>query len=332
MSALHLSAVVAPGRLSGKSAFRAKRTWRAPPPGSPLSAPGEPAGFLGGSAQRARERPLSWVPGSGAPSGGARTAVPPSLPLQEVHVSKQTIGKISVASKRMWCSAVADVLFLIDGSHSIGKGSFERSKHFAITVCDALDINPRRVKVGAIQFSSSPRLEFPMDAFSTQQEVKARIKRMVFKWEELRTLASEAREQHVLMAEQVEDAAHGLSSTLGGSATCTIASPVSTCLGTEQGQRLTVLRWIPDVEAVKNAGFFRAGAQAFKGTRRPALSHCPADPQIVPFIRTTFSMAPGQELMTSPSSPFWRARVAFEPAAPWPLGLASAMRSERAQQ
>lgn len=45
------------------------------------------------------------------------------------------------------------------------------------------------------------------------------------RWEELRTLASEPREQHVLMAEQVEDAAHGLSSTLGSSATCTIASP-----------------------------------------------------------------------------------------------------------
>lgn len=40
-----------------------------------------------------------------------------------------------------------DVLFLIDGSHSIGKGSFERAKHFAITVCDALDINPERVSV-----------------------------------------------------------------------------------------------------------------------------------------------------------------------------------------
>lgn len=45
----------------------------------------------------------------------------------------------------MWCSAAVDILFLIDGSHSIGKGSFERAKHFAITVCDALDINPERV-------------------------------------------------------------------------------------------------------------------------------------------------------------------------------------------
>ncbi|KAI4530482.1 hypothetical protein MG293_019371 [Ovis ammon polii] len=216
--------------------------------------------------------------------------VPPSLPLQEVHVSKEIIGKISVASKMMWCSAAVDILFLMDGSHSVGKGSFERSKHFAITVCDALDINPRKVRVGAVQFSSAPRLEFPLDAFSTQQEVKAKIKRMVFKggrtetslalkyllhkgfpggrnasvpqiliivtdgrsqghvalpakqlkqrgvtvfsvgirfprWEELHSLASDPREQHVLMAEQVDDAANGLFSTLSSSAICTTASP-----------------------------------------------------------------------------------------------------------
>lgn len=48
-------------------------------------------------------------------------------------------------SPAVWCSAAVDVLFLIDGSHSIGKGSFERAKHFAITVCATLDINPERV-------------------------------------------------------------------------------------------------------------------------------------------------------------------------------------------
>lgn len=52
----------------------------------------------------------------------------------------------------MWCSAAVDVLFLMDGSHSVGKGSFERSKHFAITVCDALDINPRKVSLSLIVF------------------------------------------------------------------------------------------------------------------------------------------------------------------------------------
>ncbi|XP_047618066.1 von Willebrand factor A domain-containing protein 2 [Phacochoerus africanus] len=215
---------------------------------------------------------------------------PPSLSLQEIHVSKEIVGKISAASKMMWCSAAVDILFLIDGSHSIGKGSFERSKHFAITVCDALDVDPARVRVGAVQFGSTPRLEFPLDAFSTQQEVKAEIKRMAFKggrtetglalkyllrkgfpggrnasvpqvllivtdgrsqghvaepaeqlkqrdvtvfavgirfprWEELHILASEPTEQHVLMAEQVEDAANGLFSSLSSSAICTVTSP-----------------------------------------------------------------------------------------------------------
>ncbi|XP_073760272.1 von Willebrand factor A domain-containing protein 2 isoform X2 [Callorhinus ursinus] len=213
-----------------------------------------------------------------------------SHPLQEVHVSRETTGKISAANKMMQCSAAVDVLFLIDGSHSVGKRSFERSKHFAIMVCDALDINPERVRVGALQFSSAPRLEFRLDSFSSQQEVKAKIKRMVFKggrtdtglalkyllrkgfpggrnasvpqilvvstdgrsqgqvatpaeqlkergvtifavgvrfprWEELHTLASEPKEQHVLMAEQAEDATNGLLSTLSKSAVCTVASP-----------------------------------------------------------------------------------------------------------
>lgn len=39
-----------------------------------------------------------------------------------------------------------------------------------------------QVRVGAMQFSSAPRLEFPLDTLSSQQEVKAKIKRMVFKY------------------------------------------------------------------------------------------------------------------------------------------------------
>ncbi|CAO2585923.1 von Willebrand factor A domain-containing protein 2 [Lemmus lemmus] len=189
----------------------------------------------------------------------------------------------------MWCSAAVDILFLLDGSHSVGKGSFERSKRFAMAVCDALDISPGRVRVGALQFGSTPHLEFPLDSFSTRQEVKANIKGIAFKggrtetglalkslhrgfpggrngsvpqlliiitdgksqgpvalpakqlkergivvfavgvrfprWDELLTLASEPKEQHVLLAEQVEDATNGLLSTLSASALCTSADP-----------------------------------------------------------------------------------------------------------
>ncbi|XP_058291737.1 von Willebrand factor A domain-containing protein 2 [Hylobates moloch] len=258
--------------------------------------------------------------------------VPPSLPLQEVHVSRETIGKISAASKMMWCSAAVDILFLLDGSNSVGKGSFERSKHFAITVCDALDISPERVRVGALQFSSTPHLEFPLDSFSTQQEVKAKIKRMVFKggrtetglalkyllhrgfpggrnasvpqiliivtdgksqgdvalpakqlkergvtvfavgvrfprWEELHALASEPREQHVLLAEQVEDATNGLFSTLSSSAICSSARPEC---GVEAHpcERRTL-------EMVRE---FAGNAPCWRGSRRSRAvlaAHCP---------------------------------------------------------
>lgn len=54
----------------------------------------------------------------------------------------------------MWCSAAVDILFLLDGSHSIGKGSFERSKRFAIAACDALDISPGRVSANVTPLMS----------------------------------------------------------------------------------------------------------------------------------------------------------------------------------
>ncbi|XP_074401365.1 von Willebrand factor A domain-containing protein 2 isoform X3 [Zonotrichia albicollis] len=104
-----------------------------------------------------------------------------ALGIQQIHVGQEMIGKISAAGQLMQCSASLDVLFLLDGSYSIGKGSFERSKHFAGKLCDALDIHPDRVRVGMIQFSSTPRLEFPLDSYLTKQEVKERIKRTVFR-------------------------------------------------------------------------------------------------------------------------------------------------------
>lgn len=106
----------------------------------------------------------------------------------------------------MQCSAAMDVLFLIDGSYSVGKGSFERSKHFAIKLCQALDIKPDKVcflavltvspfclllvvtnsvlaqaRVGLIQFGSTPRLEFALNSYSTKQELKKHMKKISYR-------------------------------------------------------------------------------------------------------------------------------------------------------
>ncbi|XP_061491910.1 von Willebrand factor A domain-containing protein 2 isoform X4 [Rhineura floridana] len=213
-----------------------------------------------------------------------------SWSIQELHVSHETTEKITAAGQLMNCSAPVDILFLLDGSYSIGKGSFERSKYLAIKLCDALDISPAKVRVGAMQFSNTLHLEFPLDAYFTKWEIKDKLKKIVFKggrtetghalkyilqkgfcggrnssvpqilliltdgrsqdnvaipakqlkergiavfavgvsfprWEELRALASEPTEWHMLFAEDTDDASNGLYTTLTDAAVCSAAFP-----------------------------------------------------------------------------------------------------------
>ncbi|XP_041066226.1 von Willebrand factor A domain-containing protein 2 isoform X1 [Carcharodon carcharias] len=104
-----------------------------------------------------------------------------SVCLQKLDVDHETVVKISSAGQLMQCSAAIDLLFMLDGSYSIGKGSFERSKHVAFKLCDALDINPDRVRVGVIQYSSTPKFEFYLNSYLTKEEVKEQLRRIIFR-------------------------------------------------------------------------------------------------------------------------------------------------------
>uniref|UniRef100_UPI0037E98D05 von Willebrand factor A domain-containing protein 2 n=1 Tax=Semicossyphus pulcher TaxID=241346 RepID=UPI0037E98D05 len=103
------------------------------------------------------------------------------ISVQEIQTSHENILKINSAGEMMQCSAAMDILFLMDGSYSVGKGSFERSKHYAIKLCQALDIAPDKVRVGLIQFGSIPRLEFALDAHTTKQELKKHMKKVSYR-------------------------------------------------------------------------------------------------------------------------------------------------------
>lgn len=48
---------------------------------------------------------------------------------------------------------------------------------------------------------------------------------VMFRWEELHTLASEPTDRHVFFAEDIEDATNGLYTTLAGSTICSAAFP-----------------------------------------------------------------------------------------------------------
>ncbi|XP_041671865.1 von Willebrand factor A domain-containing protein 2 isoform X2 [Cheilinus undulatus] len=107
--------------------------------------------------------------------------VQPGTSVQEIQTSHENILKINSAGEMMQCSAAMDILFLMDGSYSVGKGSFERSKHYAIKLSQALDISPDKVRVGLIQFGSTPRLEFALDSYTTKQELKKHMKKVSYR-------------------------------------------------------------------------------------------------------------------------------------------------------
>ncbi|CAL8301444.1 unnamed protein product [Lota lota] len=105
----------------------------------------------------------------------------PGCSLQEIQTSREILSKITAAGGRMQCSAPMDVVFLLDGSYSVGKGSFERSRHYAITLSQVLDIRPDKVRVGVVQFGSSPRLEISLDECSTKEELTKRLRKITYR-------------------------------------------------------------------------------------------------------------------------------------------------------
>ncbi|XP_061564976.1 von Willebrand factor A domain-containing protein 2 [Cololabis saira] len=101
--------------------------------------------------------------------------------LQDILTSHENIVKINSVAEMMQCSAAMDVLFLMDGSYSMGRGSFERSKHYAIKLSQALDIGMDKVRVGLVQFGSSPRLEVSLDSCSSKQELKKHMQKISYR-------------------------------------------------------------------------------------------------------------------------------------------------------
>ncbi|XP_062859813.1 von Willebrand factor A domain-containing protein 2 [Trichomycterus rosablanca] len=104
-----------------------------------------------------------------------------SFAVQEIQANQETITKINAAGKVMQCSATLDVVFLMDGSSSVGKGSFERSRHCVLKLCEALDISPTMVRVGVIQFGSTPKIEILLDSYSSREELIKRIKKINYR-------------------------------------------------------------------------------------------------------------------------------------------------------
>lgn len=77
--------------------------------------------------------------------------------------------------------AMADIVFLVDGSASIGLKNFQQIRDFLSSLVSNFDIAPNKVRIGMVQYSDTPRTEFSLNTYEDKQEILDYIKRLPYK-------------------------------------------------------------------------------------------------------------------------------------------------------
>ncbi|MFT7816224.1 matrilin-2-like isoform X1 [Arapaima gigas] len=68
-----------------------------------------------------------------------------------------------------------DLVFVIDGSKSLGLANFELVKRFVNDIVDSLDVSPRATQVGLLQYSTKVRTEFVLGQFASGRAIKEAV-------------------------------------------------------------------------------------------------------------------------------------------------------------
>ncbi|XP_041649550.1 collagen alpha-6(VI) chain-like isoform X2 [Cheilinus undulatus] len=86
------------------------------------------------------------------------------------------------ATQRTVCTqeAVADIVFMVDGSWSIGAENFEQIRRFLYTLVNSFDIGPEHVRIGLVQYSTAPRTEFLLNTHQSKQDILQYISKLPY--------------------------------------------------------------------------------------------------------------------------------------------------------
>ncbi|KAM9352972.1 collagen alpha-6(VI) chain-like [Symphorus nematophorus] len=86
------------------------------------------------------------------------------------------------AAQKTVCTqeAVADIVFMVDGSWSIGTQNFEQIRQFLYTLVNSFDIGPEHVRIGLVQYSTSPRTEFLLNTFQDKNAILQYISKLPY--------------------------------------------------------------------------------------------------------------------------------------------------------
>ncbi|XP_031157288.1 collagen alpha-6(VI) chain isoform X1 [Sander lucioperca] len=81
------------------------------------------------------------------------------------------------AAQKTVCTqeAVADIVFMVDGSWSIGTENFKQIRQFLYTLVNSFDVSPEHVRIGLVQYSTTPRTEFLLNTFQNKDDILQHI-------------------------------------------------------------------------------------------------------------------------------------------------------------
>uniref|UniRef100_A0A672RH31 Collagen alpha-1(XII) chain n=1 Tax=Sinocyclocheilus grahami TaxID=75366 RepID=A0A672RH31_SINGR len=78
-------------------------------------------------------------------------------------------------------SAIADLVFLVDGSWSVGRENFKFIRSFIGAMAGAFDIGEDKTRVAVVQYSSDTRTEFNLNQYYRRPDVLRAIKNLPYK-------------------------------------------------------------------------------------------------------------------------------------------------------
>lgn len=78
-------------------------------------------------------------------------------------------------------NAIADLVFLVDGSWSVGRENFKHIRSFISAVAGAFDIGEDKTRVAVVQYSTDTRTEFLLNRHSKRGELLRAINTLPYK-------------------------------------------------------------------------------------------------------------------------------------------------------
>uniref|UniRef100_A0A8C3XMA4 VWFA domain-containing protein n=1 Tax=Chelydra serpentina TaxID=8475 RepID=A0A8C3XMA4_CHESE len=78
-------------------------------------------------------------------------------------------------------ASVADIVFLVDGSWSIGNENFRRIQDFLYIMVSGFDVGEDKIRIGLIQYSDAPHTEFFLSTYNDKEAILKKIQTLRYK-------------------------------------------------------------------------------------------------------------------------------------------------------